>query len=300
MIFNFIVILFTLTPFSADKVEIIKEEGESIIHLIGNVVIKDENVKIECEDARMYETEDYVILDNEVVITDKEGSIKADHAQYRFAEKQGYMTGDVNLVSGKQIITAESLYYDGNRSYVEMHRNVVIEDQENDMFGYGGKGWYHLDDDIGHLVEAPRIELLREDRDPIHIRAQEFELRTKQNMFYGYDSVHAEIDSINVECDTFTYDLADDNGAMVKPHVVEKENILKGETGAFRMKDENIESFSVHDGWSKYLSEEGNRNEVEGDTITVIFEEGEAVKIIVMGDPSGVLMLKKESENVED
>lgn len=295
-----LLVLFSLTPFSADKVEIIKEDGASIIHLIGNVVIEDEQTKIECEDARLYETEDFVELKDSVVISDKDGSIAAARARYYFGEKKGYLGGDVCLVSDGQVITADSLFYDGIAQYVEMDRNVVIEDTLNNMLGYGNRGWYDLGDDIGRLVQSPRIELIREGKEPIYITAIQFVLHTRENMFYGHDSVVARIDSIIVYCDTFAYDLSLDKGTMIAPHVVEDQNTLKGTTGQFSMKDDQVELFQVQNGSSEYHSDAGNINNVTGDTISIYFENGEAVTIVVDGNPSGVLELKRGSGDTED
>ncbi|MBN2620710.1 hypothetical protein JXB22_06415 [candidate division WOR-3 bacterium] len=295
-----IFVCFCLTPFSADKVEIIKENGMSVIHLIGNVVIEDDETRIVCKDARLHEEEDHVTLKDSVVISDKDGFITAHHAQYYFSDNKGYLGGGVELVSNAQIIRADSLFYDGAKHYVEMHRNVVIEDTSNNMIGYGGMGWYDLRDDKGYLERSPRLELLREEKDPIDISALRFELHAKEEMFYGYESVIARIDSITVQCDTFSFDLVSDRGAMIRPHVVEKQNRLNGEAGRFSMKSEEIESFSVYNGDSEYRSEEGNINNVEGDTITVYFENGEAVRIIVEGSPHGVLQLKRGTDDTED
>jgi len=290
----------SVTPFSADKVEIVKESGVSIIHLIGNVVIEDAQTRIECEVARLYESEDYVELKDNVVISDKDGSIAADHAYYYFSDKKGYLGGAVRLVSEDQVITADSLFYNGMEQYVDMERNVVIEDTKNNMLGYGDRGWYDLREDIGHLILSPRIELIREGKEPIQIRAMQFVLHAKEDMFYGYDSVVANIDSINVYCDTFAFDLSSDKGTMIVPHVIEGKNTLKGETGQFVMKDEQLEVFSVHKGASEYHSEVGNINNVEGDTISIFFENSKAVKIIVDGNPNGVLQLKRGSGDTED
>jgi lipopolysaccharide export system protein LptA len=300
MMQELLVALFTLTPFSADKVEIIKEQGTSFIHLIGNVVIEDDETKIVCDDARLYEEEDYVVLTDSVVISDKDGSIAADRAHYYFSSKKGYLGGGVRLVSESQVITAESLFYDGHRDYVEMERNIVIEDTEHNMFGYGEVGWYNLQDDIGHLEQAPRIELLREEKDPIYITASQFALYTRENMFYGYDSVVTRIDSITVLCDTFAFNLASDTGTMVRPEVIEDKNVLKGSAGEFALLDDQVDFFSVYYGSSVYHSEAGNVNNVEGDTITIYFEESRAVKIVVNGDPSGVLELKRGSSDTEN
>jgi lipopolysaccharide export system protein LptA len=295
-----IYLCFSLTPFSADKVEIIKENGMSIVHLIGNVVIEDEETRIECEDALLYEEEDYVILNQDVVITEKEGSISADRARYCFDDNKGYLGGSVRLVSGAQVICADSLFYDGAEEHVEMHRNVMIEDTENNMIGYGGMGWYDLHDEVGHLLEFPYLNLLREDKDPIYIKAMKFVLHTEEDMFYGYDSVCMLIDSVTLKCDTFTYDLVFDEGAVVNPDVFEKQNTLQGERGQFSMKGDQVEAFRVFNGTSEYHSEEGNINNVEGDTITIMFENGQAVQIVIEGNPQGVLRLKRGSSDVKD
>jgi lipopolysaccharide export system protein LptA len=300
MIQNLLIALLCLTPFSADKVEIIKENGMSVIHLIGNVVIEDDETRIVCEDARLYEEEDCVTLKDSVVISDKDGSIYAHHAQYYFSDNKGYLGGGVELFSGVQIIRADSLFYDGAKQYVEMHRNVVIEDTSNNMIGYGGMGWYDLREDRGYLERSPRLELQREGKDPIDIRALRFELLAEDDMFYGYESVIARIDSITVECDTFSFDLASDSGTMIRPRVAEKLNRLNGEAGRFSMRSDEIESFSVYDGDSEYRSEEGNINNVEGDTIIVFFEHSEAVRIVVEGSPHGVLQLKRGPDDIEN
>lgn len=300
MIQNMLLVMLCLTPFSADKVEIIRENGVSILHLIGNVVIEDEEMRIECEDARLYEADDYVVLERSVVITDKDGSITAHHAQYHFSGNKGYLGGGVELVSGTRLIRADSLFYDGADKYVEMHRDVVIEDAKNSMIGYGGMGWYDLQEDRGHLEQSPRLELLREEREAIQINALRFALHAADDMFYGYESVVARIDSITVQCDTFSFNLASDKGTMIRPHVAEKQNKLKGETGRFSMKEDQVEAFSVYNGDSEYRSEEGNINNVAGDTITIFFENSQAVRIIVGGSPHGVLQLKRGSDDIEN
>jgi hypothetical protein len=66
------------------------------------------------------------------------------------------------------------------------------------------------------------------------------------------------------------------------------------------MRNNGIESLSVQKGWSKYYTEEGSKNIVEGDTITIIFQDGKASRIVVEGKPKGVLSLKKKAEDAGD
>jgi len=289
--------LLSLTPFSADKIEIIKEENTSVIHLLGNVKIEDENLKIACREASLHEAEDYVVLIDDVSIIDENGKIQAEFAIYYFDEKKGYLRDSVVLLTGSEIIRADSLYYDGVEELVQMFGNVMIEDKKNNLMAYGEQGWYNLSEDEGCLFKGPRLEIVRENKEPMKVKAQEFKLLADSNKFFGFDSVTAVIDSITVYCDTFSFDLKEDHGTMVNPVILEKNNELRGETGTFKMKDKEIESFGVHRGWSTYYTDEGSKNTVEGEEINIVFRDGKAIKIIVDGEPSGILRLKRKEED---
>jgi lipopolysaccharide assembly outer membrane protein LptD (OstA) len=295
-----LILLICLTPFSADKVEIVKMEDMSVVHLLGHVVIEDEKTRITCEEARLYEVENYVILREDVLITDVHGQIASDDAVYYFGEKEGFLSGGVVLTTADEVIHADSLYYDGIDAIVEMSGSVQIEDKKNDMIAYGGHGGYDLTSDKGSLVQDPHLDIMREGHDPMKVRAREFQLHTNENEFYGFDSVIAVIDSITIYCDTFSFNLKEEQGSMVKPVVIDKKNELRGATGKFIMKEKSIESFTVENGWSRYYTESGSRNIVEGGMISIMFREGTAVKIVVEGDPRGELRLKKGEEDAGD
>jgi hypothetical protein len=295
-----LIFLLAVTPFSADRVEIVKESGESVVHLIGHVVIEDEKTLITCAEAHLHEAQHYVVLINDVRIKDKNGEIHARYALYNFKEKKGYLRGAVSLLRTDQTIEAESLYYSGQDERIEMFQNVRVVDEKNNVHATGGQGWYDLNDDVGYLVDVPVLEIHRDDREPITVHAQTFKLNTDHEEFYGFDAVVANIDSITVYCDTFLYDVAADTGAMAKPVIIEKKNELRGVVGRFSMKDKTIESLTVHQGWSQYYTEEGSQNVVEGDVIRIIFLEGKASRIIVEGQPRGVLQLKRAPEDVGD
>ncbi len=289
-----IVLIFCTTPFSANRVEILREDGASVVHLIGDVVIEDEKRKITCDEAYMYETEDYVNLLGNVVISDSNGTIYSSSARFVFENQRGYLGGNVILERKDETISADSLYYDGSKSRVEMFNNVRIDDRKNDMIVNGDHGSYNLESEEGALYGDPQLLLMREEKDPINIQAQVFKLNIRQNEFYGYDSVVANIDSIIVLCDTFQYDLKNERGMLIHPEITEKDNFLKGDSGYFSMENKEIKNFVVQNGWSRYFDREGSKNIVQGNTIGIEFEKGQARLIRVEGDPRGVLYLKAE------
>lgn len=295
-----LLILFNTTPFNAERVEIIRENGENIVYLLGNVEIYQEDTKISCNEARLNETRGIVLLKDSVLIKDKNGEIRAENAIYYLGEKASILRGNVKLISEDQIISADSLNYDGERRYVTMHYNVRLEDLKNNLIAYGGEGSYDLDAEIGILMKEPRLEILRENKPPMIITAKEFLVKNKEELCYGYDSVIGVIDSINLFCDTISYNIKKDNGSLVKPVVNEKNNELKGISGEFGLKDKNIDYFQIFSGFASYRTEEGSLNIIEGNSIKILFQEGKAFKVQVEGNPKGKLYLKEQRENAGD
>lgn len=294
-------LLLMLTPFRADKVEIVQEDSVSIVHLIGNVAIEQESTLITSAEAILNETDGYVQLFGDVIIKDKTGDIMAQQALYYFHDQKASLSGGVELRTDTETLSSDSLDYDGITKQVLMHRNVTIVDEKNDLIAYGSRGWYDLAEDYGSLTGEPHLEVSREPADsstaprpPMTVVANSFMLYSRDNVFWGYDSVTAVIDSITVDCDTFAYDLSKESGTMVRPRVTEKTNELAGIQGSFKFRNKMIEYFSVQQGTSRYTTKEGSKNFVEGEQITVFFLNGEASRVVAGGQPRGRLLLKSE------
>lgn len=295
-----VMFLIALTPFQADRVEIFTEDNERIVHLIGNVVIESSATRITCAEAKISEMSGWVRLFQDVRLEDRNGVVSAVSAIYYFNEEYGFLKDSVKIVTPDEEISADSLYYDGAHDSVEMYGNVLIADMRNDMLVSGDRGWYNLERDEGLLFGDPKLEVAREEKPPIVVYANTFELLTAQELFHGYDSVRALIDSITVLCDTFSYYLNEDRGSMARPRIQEKQNELIGVQGQFTMRNKEIEALRVEQGQSIYYTKEGSRNFVQGDTISIVFQEGQARRIIVDGEPKGHLYLKGSSESAGD
>ncbi len=295
-----LLVFFFLTPFRADRVEMIKENGESVVYLLGNVIIEQDDTRISCHKAKLNENRGTVQLQDTVLIKDNKGEIRADYATYYFDKRYSFLQGNVVMVSGTQTISAESLEYYGDRQFVRMYHNVRLDDTENRIVAYGGEGWYELDSENGRLFNQPRIEMQREEKTPIIIHAREFFVKNKENLCYGYDSVAGEIDSIKIFCDTITYHLNQDRGYMTNPLVQEKQNELKGLSGEFGLKKKVIDYFRVNSGIANYWTNEGAHNIIEGESINIMFQDGRAFKIFVEGNPRGRLYLKEKEADVSN
>jgi hypothetical protein len=293
-------LLITLTPFTADKVEIFTEGNDRIVHLIGNVVIEGSETMITCAEAKFSEANGWVKLFRDVKLRDRNGEVYAHSAIYYFNEDRGYLSDSVRIITSDERISSDSLYYDGAHDSVEMYGSVLIEDRKNNMSLTSERGWYNLARDEGLLYGNPELQIARQDKAPMTVDARSFRLFTRENLFYGLDSVRAIIDSVVVLCDTFRYNLETELGDMVRPVIQEKSNELRGARGQFRLRNKEIESVSVENGHSLYYTKEGSKNIIEGKTISIVFQEGKAAIINVEGEPKGVLSLKRSQESAGD
>lgn len=296
----FLISLLAVTPFKADRVEILNQSGERIVYLLGNVEIEQEKTIIQCLVAQLNETRGYVFLKDNVFIKDENGEIKANSAIYFFDKKFSVLTGDVKLISENEIISADSLEYEGEKRIVRMFKNVMLEDTKNKVISHGEEGFYDLNAEIGSLKKEPRIKISRADKMPITILAREFLLKNKENLCFGYDSVVVFIDSITIYCDTLSYDFKKETGCMTRPSIFEKNNELRGIDGEFGLSNKNIDYFKVSSGIASYWTNDGAHNIIEGESINILFQEGRAFRIKVEGNPKGKLYLKEQKENAGD
>ncbi len=296
----FIIPLLAIMPFRAERVEIANQNGERIVYLLGNVQIEQESTQIRCFEAQLNETKNYVFLKDSVSIKDQNGEIKANSALYFFDKKFSVLKGAVKLISENQIISADSLEYEEEKRMVKMFKNIILEDTKNKIISYGNEGWYDLNAEIGSLTKNPKVEIHREDKSPITIKAREFLLKNKENLCLGYDSVIVLIDSITLYCDTVSYDFKKETGFISKPLVIEKSNKLKGIKGEFGLKNKTINCFKVSSGIASYWTNEGAHNIIEGESINIFFQEGRAIRVKVEGNPKGRLHLKEQKKNAGD
>ncbi len=295
-----ILLIIQLTPFTADRVEIVREDGQSVYYLFGHVDITGDSLAIQCQQARLFADADRVELLDSVWIRDPGGEIRAARAEYRFGERLAFLSGGVTLIDSNRTISAESLTYDGGRRRIKMYRTVLIHDPGNNLDAYGQQGWFDLAAETGALSGGPRLEVQRRDKTPMIINARDFFLDAGNNLFYGYDSVTALIDSITILADTFKYGLKSEDGTMVQPRITEKENLLRGSSGTFQIRQQLVHRFSVADGQAVYHTAEGSTNVVTGMSITILFKNGQASTIFVNGDPRGHIVNPRKEKNAEN
>ncbi len=289
----FFYFLIWVSPFTADKVEIINLPGERVVKLAGNVIIDATPARIFCSEARVYEDRDLAILTGRVKIIDTASSVEADTAYHYLKGERSILKGNVTLFSGSRSIYAESLIYDRVKKFVQAFDSVKFVDTMQKFTSLGNRGSYDLKMGIGRLEDQPCAWIERKDKSPIYVWSRVFEYNAKKNWIVAYDSVRIVIDSIEVSGDSLRYEIDKKIGLIEKIRLTEANNSITGGSGRFALADENLSEFDVNQGQGVYITREGVKNEISGGLMRFKFNNGKAVAIEVYDRPRALLYLKK-------
>ncbi len=289
----FVYLLLTLSPFSADKVEIIRHEEGNIIRLLGDVIIDASTAKIFCQEATIYEFKDLAVLHGAVRIIDTSSTIEADTAYHYLSDERSLLKGNVILKKAARTIYADSLVYFGRRDYTQAFGQVKFTDSTQKLTARGDHGTYDLRQGRGYLEGSPRALIERENKSPIEVNSRIFEFIEKSNSIIAYDSVKVTIDSTFIEGDSLRYFLDKKEGLITNLTISEQRNNIIGDSGRFTLGDDRLEEFKIRNGHGVYLTKEGTKNEVDGGLIVFQFKDGRIYAIEVSDKPKGILYLRK-------
>ena len=103
-------------------------EGEEVRELIGNVKIRQENVRIACRRALQFLERGIVYLEGDVVMQDDSVTINAPRAVYHRDERRAEALDSVRLNDGRSVLTAGYGEYFMASEVARFHTNVVVVD----------------------------------------------------------------------------------------------------------------------------------------------------------------------------
>lgn len=285
--------LIVISPFSADKVEIINEGNEQIVKLLGNVIIEEKDAKITCYEAVIYEGKDLAVLNGKVKIADTTGTIEADTAYHYLKELRSILKGNVVLKNKAREIYADSLVYTKKNELAQAYGRVRFVDTAQKFNALGKLGTYDLRRGKGRLEGTPQAFVQREGKSPIEINSKYLEFDERLSAIIARDSVKVQIDSLYVTGDTLTYYVNSKTGLITNLNIVERTNTMSGLSGRFTLRDSKLDEFEVSTGQGVYHTEEGTKNEITGGRITFKFKDGKTTAIEVVDSPEGLLFLKR-------
>ena len=282
-----------LSPFTADKVEIINAPEGNVVRLVGSVVIHAQTATITCQEATIYEARNLAVLSGAVKIVDSNSTVEADTAYHYLQGSMSLLKRNVSLHSKARSIFADSLVYDRGKEQADAFGNVKMVDTVQKFTALSRLGTYDLKRGIGRMTGQPRALLDRPEKPPIEVASKILEYQERKNMIHANDSVVVRIDSMLITGDTLTYDVSAKAGWISNIVMTERENRVTGNTGRFELVDGQLDEFEVLSGQGTYLTGEGTQNDITGSSILFRFSAGRATGIVVTGKPKGYLYLRQ-------
>jgi lipopolysaccharide export system protein LptA len=114
--------------YEADLRRGIKTDEEFIQELSGNVILRQDNITIKCNNAIYYPNSNESILTGNVRLIQETLTLFTDKLEYNGDTKVSTSPGDVRIVDRKTELTAESGVYFGEPKIAEFRDDVFIED----------------------------------------------------------------------------------------------------------------------------------------------------------------------------
>jgi lipopolysaccharide export system protein LptA len=285
---------------TADRVELEVIGEQTVTHLVGNVVVTHGEAVLTGEEATAFEQQSLAVIrgnvrliDQGVVFTGREGAYLRD-------ERRAELTGDVVIVDRDKTITADRITYLRDTRVAEGYGNVCIVNSDRDVTVCGGEGTYDFAADHGTMEESPTIILSR--GRPTVIDAERVELFDGDDIAIARGGVEVKREQVEAQCDELVYHSSEERALLRgDPVVVEGANWLKGNEIELIFADNALtEAHVMGRARCRHEVEGGGVNEVEGESITVTFENESATRMIVEGQARGVYRLPSEEEESGD
>jgi lipopolysaccharide export system protein LptA len=118
----------------ADEMQGTNTDSTSFRRCIGNVRLSQGNVKVSCDRADHYITENRAVLIGNVVITQDTLVLKATEVKYDGNNGIADSYSGVKIINGNTVLTAENGVYSTRTYIAEFYKNVVIDDDSAKIF----------------------------------------------------------------------------------------------------------------------------------------------------------------------
>ncbi len=221
------------------------------VWLTDSVLLQSSSYLMDC-DSLLYNTflETVFFVSRTHMVSD-ENTIYTSSGWYETKKDMATLTGDVELYSSSQVLTADSVFYDRNLRYGIGWNNVVISDS---VKGYVLKGNYVEHHELGGYsiaTDSNQLILIDESKDSLFLHSDTLRilfdsLQEPQNMS-AFNKVKFYRRDMQGACDSLAYNVKDSLILMFyNPVVWSGDNQLTADTITFFMKDSSNMVVTLH------------------------------------------------------
>lgn len=233
---------------------------------------------------------------------------------YLYCEKGWYDTkSDISRIwknavidNRQQVITGDSLYYDGIKGYGLAYRNTSITDTTNNIIVKGDYAWYYKNPERFMVTDkALFIQVLKDDSLFLHadtisgVTISDSAMKDYRLM-RAFRGCRIFSNDFQGKCDSLSYSFRDSVMRMYKAPVIwSEENQLLSDSIALFTKNRQAERMELYS--SAFVTsqvDDSRFNQIKGRTLTGFFKDNELYKINVEGNGETIYYLLDGDEVV--
>jgi lipopolysaccharide export system protein LptA len=226
---------------------------------------------------------------------------------YLYCEKGWYDTrNDISRIwknalinNRQQIITGDSLYYDGVKGYGQAFRNTAITDTTNNIIVKGDYAWYYKTPE--RFMVTKKAQFIQvSDKDSLFMHSDTISAVTigevpgkAYRLLRAYHGCRIFSKDLQGKCDSLSYSFRDSVIRLYRnPVIWSKENQLVSDSIAIFTKNRQAERMELYN--SAFVTSEVDRlryNQVKGRMLTGYFRDNELYKINITGNGETIYYL---------
>lgn len=270
--------LLNLANFQADKMEILATEEGRVSLFKGNVTITEGDTKITAQNAAFYQTKGLALVYDSVTIQTLKAKLTADSARYLLEAAKTVLKGKPKVFHETQVVETDSLVFDHQTGKAYTDQTVVITDTTRNLTIQGKKAEYDLREEVAHLYSEPVLTIKR--GSVITVKGERMDLFLRDGLAQTVGDAILTSAKTVLQCESLVYYYNENFGlALGSPVITEGENSVSGDTVRFYTKDERLSRVEIkNNSKGEYLTEDGDRVEVQGMRITIFFDDETKVK----------------------
>ncbi len=207
------------------------ERATGMVHMEGNVRLRDSTTTVTCDQASFSENEDRLDLHGNVVVVDKDATLRAPYGWYDRRAGLARLLGGVSGREGKQHLAADEATYERDSSIVRARGHVRGRDDEGKVQLEAEAVDFDREARVAVATGRPLMRARDDDGAETLLRARLLRVNSRTRIAEAVDSVSVERDTLRATARYAVFDDSTGHGMLLgEPRAWDNETTLTGDT----------------------------------------------------------------------
>ncbi len=263
--------------------------GQGRLFLDEHVKMVDSTLTVTCDHVVYSELNDVLDLSGNVVIVDRDATLRAPAGSYDRRTGRAHLFGGVSGVEKGRDLTADHAVYWRDSLLLQARGHVRGADDAHHLVLEGDAVDYDRGTDLAVATGAPRLRSKDDDGVITELRADTLRVNTRTRVAEAVDSVHVVRDSLRASADYARFDDVAERGILLgHPEVRDDQTRVTGDTLEVLtekrvLKQVIVRSNAVMDYAGARPQTVGEATRLYGDRVDVFFTHEDIDSLVAVG-----------------